>query len=136
MLFKNVAVLSENFSSCCSPKATVLQSLPIVCVCSGIGHHLEMITRVKEDCVGRRYRREAVYSRSLSSTNLRIDQSQAVNSPQTLRQIVVGLLFPSPQQIREQWCSREDYRPVRGAPPPFSHTQYQQHQQPTDLSRN
>lgn len=101
MFFKNVAVLSENFSSCRSPKATVLQSLPIICVCSGIGHHLEMITRVKEDCVGRRYRYEVVYIRSLSSANVRIDRSQAVNSPQTLRQIVVGLLFPSPQKIRE-----------------------------------
>lgn len=44
-----------------------------------------MITRVKEDCVGRRYKREAVYIMSLNSTSLQIDGSLAVNTPQTLR---------------------------------------------------
>lgn len=44
-----------------------------------------MITRVKEDCVGRRYKREAIYIRSLNSTNLQIVRSQAVNTPLTLR---------------------------------------------------
>lgn len=76
MLFKKAAVLSENFSSCRSTKATILQSLPIICVCLGIGNHLEMITRVKNDCVGHRYKCEAIYSRSLSNTNLRVDRSQ------------------------------------------------------------
>lgn len=86
MFFKKCSCLKhEDFSSCRSPKATTLQSLPIICACFGTGTLLEMITRVKEDCVDHRYKCEAIYIRSLNSTNLQIDQSQAVNAPRTLK---------------------------------------------------
>lgn len=65
--------------------------------------------------MGRRYKSEAIYIRSLNITNLQIDRSQAVNTPQTLRAHCNWSFIPRPTA---------DQKPVRkensGAPGKFT----------------